>query len=73
MIWLTKLDGSPIMINDDQVMSVEVISDTILSFGNGDKLRVLESADEVLQRITHWRQRIGLGSLFEPECAQERE
>lgn len=71
MIWLTRLDGTPIVVNDDQILSVEVASDTIISFQNGDRLRVLESSDELLRRVVTWRQRIALGALLAPEAEPE--
>ncbi len=71
MIWLTKLDGSPIMVNDDQITFIEVVHDTLLSFANGDKLRVLESPDEVTRRIASWRGRIAGFPWQGPEGLEE--
>ncbi len=64
MIWLTRIDGEQFMLNDDQILYIEVPHDTIIALANGDRLRVLESADEIAERIAHWRQRThGLGIL----------
>jgi len=71
MIWLTRLDGSPIMVNDDQILAVEVVSDTIVAFQNGERMRVLESSEELLRRVAAWRQRIAVGPLFMPETGTE--
>ncbi|HVP29099.1 MAG TPA: flagellar FlbD family protein [Myxococcota bacterium] len=59
MIWLTKLDGSQVMLNDDQIVFVERQHDTLISLVNGDKLRVLETPSEIAARIAHWRRQIG--------------
>ena len=66
MIWLTRSDGEQFMLNDDHILYVEVPHDTILVLTNGDRLRVLESAGEIAERVMHWRQKIqGLGLLGE--------
>jgi uncharacterized protein YlzI (FlbEa/FlbD family) len=58
LIWLTKLDGSQILVNDDQITFVELAGETVVSMSNGDRLRVLESPDELTSRIVFWRQRL---------------
>jgi uncharacterized protein YlzI (FlbEa/FlbD family) len=64
MIWLTKLDGSQILVNDEQIAFVELAGETVVSLSNGDRLRVLESPDELTLRIVRWRRRLlGAGSL----------
>lgn len=73
MIWLTKLDGSPILLNDDHILVIEVLHDTLISLTNGDTLRVLESADEVTRRVARWRRRISGLDLLAPELAVEAE
>ncbi len=73
LIWVTKLDGDPLLLNDDQIIWVEVVHDTIISLENGEKLRVLESAEELTRRIAIWRQRtagLSLPGLTELEGAE---
>lgn len=58
MIWLRKLDGSPIMLNDDQIVFVEGQHDTLISLSNGDSVRVLETPNQIAARIADWRRRV---------------
>jgi uncharacterized protein YlzI (FlbEa/FlbD family) len=65
MIWVTKLDGTPLLLNDDQILFVEVLHDVLITLANGSTLRVLESADELTERIGLWRRRV-LGLAMVP-------
>jgi len=68
MIWVTRLDGERMLLNDDQVMYVEATHDTLLVMSTGDRIRILESPDELVDRIAQWRQRImGLSIMHESE------
>ncbi len=58
MIWLTRLDGTQILLNDEQIAFVELAGETVVSLSNGDRLRVLESPDELASRIVRWRRRV---------------
>ena len=63
MIWLTRLDGTQLLVNDEQITFVELAGETVVAMANGDRLRVLESPDELTNRIILWRQRVmGAGS-----------
>lgn len=64
------------LLNDDQVLYVEATHDTLLVLSTGERLRVLESPEEVVDRVAQWRQRImGLSLVhefeIEPEPADE--
>ncbi|MCH7866262.1 MAG: flagellar FlbD family protein [Myxococcales bacterium] len=63
MIWLTRTDGDQFMLNDDQILWIEPLHDTIVVLHSGDRLRVLESGDEIKERIIHWRRKL-LGLSF---------
>ena len=68
MIWVTRLDGERVLLNDDQVLFVEATHDTRLVLSSGDRLRILESPEELVDRVAQWRQRImGLSLLHELE------
>jgi uncharacterized protein YlzI (FlbEa/FlbD family) len=64
LIWLTKLDGSQILVNDEQITFVEQAGETVVTFTNGDRLRVLESPDDLTGRIVTWRRRVGAAALL---------
>ncbi len=58
MIWVTRRDGSQLLLNDDQILYVEAQGDTLVTLADGNKLRVLESADELTRRIARWRRQV---------------
>lgn len=61
MIRLTRLNNQPLMINSDLIKSVESAPDTVLTLVTGEKIVVLESADDVLERIIEFRRKILAG------------
>ena len=66
MIWVTRLDGDRVLLNDDQVLYVEASHDTLLVLSTGERLRILESPEELVDRVAQWRQRtMGLSMLHE--------
>ena len=69
MIWVTRLDGERMLLNDDQVLYVESTHDTLLVLATGERLRILETPDELVDRVARWRQRImGLSLVHEFEA-----
>jgi flagellar protein FlbD len=58
MISLTRLNGSPIFVNCDLIKYAEASPDTMLTLIHGEKIVVLESCDEVIDRITAYRVQI---------------
>jgi flagellar protein FlbD len=55
MIELTRLNGSPLVINCDLIKYAEASPDTVLTLVTGEKLVVLEPCTEVSQRILDYR------------------
>jgi flagellar protein FlbD len=55
MIELTRLNGSPLVINCDLIKYAEASPDTVLTLITGEKLVVLEPCSEVSQRILDYR------------------
>ena len=58
MIHLTRLNQSPIVLNADLIEHIELTPDTVISLTGGEKIRVIESADEVVRRVIEWRRQI---------------
>ncbi len=56
MIKLTRLDGESFILNADLIRYVEQRPDTFLTLTNGDRLVVVESMDEVLERAVRYQQ-----------------
>ena len=63
LIWLTRTDGDQFMLNDDQILWIDAQNDTIVVLHSGDRVRVLESGDEIKERIVNWRRKL-LGLSF---------
>jgi flagellar protein FlbD len=58
MIKLTRLSREPLVLNSDLIEHVEANPDTVITLTTGQKLRVSESADEVIQRVIEFRRAI---------------
>ena len=56
MIWVTRFDGTPIILNADWIQSVENTPDTLITLTTGFKLIVKESTDEVVSRFKKYKQ-----------------
>jgi flagellar protein FlbD len=68
MISLTKLNKAPIVINADLIQYVEETPDTVLTMTNFDKVVVLESTSEVIDKVVRFRRKISAC----PELEHER-
>jgi flagellar protein FlbD len=55
MIQVTRLNNSILLINDENIQSVEANPDTVITFVNRDRIIVKERAEEVSQRIVQYR------------------
>lgn len=58
MIRLTRINRIPLVINSDLIEHIEVTPDTVVSLTTGQKFIVLESADEVIDRVIGFRREI---------------
>lgn len=58
MIHVTRINRVPLVLNADLIEHVETTPDTVISLTNGQKFMVLESADEVIQRVIAFRRQI---------------
>ena len=58
MIFATRLNGTEIVINVDQVLTIVKTPDTVLHLTNGDRIMVKESLEEIVQRAVAYRHRI---------------
>jgi flagellar protein FlbD len=63
MIAVTRLDGSTMIVNDDQIAWIETHPDTVISMMNGEKLLVRESPDELIERTRHFKRSLAHGTL----------
>jgi flagellar protein FlbD len=61
MIQLTRLNNQPIMVNSDLIKFVEKAPDTVLTLVTGEKIVVLESCQQVFDRVVEFRRTINSG------------
>ena len=57
MIKLTKINGSEFYVNADLMEFMESTPDTIITLTTGKKLIVLESVEDVIDRIIQYKSR----------------
>ena len=55
MIWVTRLNGSEIVVNADLIETVESTPDTVLTLVDGKKYVVHEGAATVVERVQAYR------------------
>jgi flagellar protein FlbD len=58
MIELTRLNGTPIVLNSDLIKTTEASPDTMLTLINGEKIIVRETREEVTERVIEYRARL---------------
>jgi flagellar protein FlbD len=61
MIELTRLNGTPIVLNSDLIKIAEASPDTMLTLITGEKLMVREDCAEVTDRVLAYRARLLAG------------
>lgn len=62
MIFVLRLDGTPIVLNVDQIESIEETPDTVVTLSNGHKLLVKESARELVEKAVAFKHAVITGS-----------
>lgn len=60
MIRLTRLNNRPLVVNSELIKFIENAPDTVITLTTGEKIVVLESAEEVMTRIVEYRRRLRL-------------
>jgi flagellar protein FlbD len=72
MIQLTRLNNKPLMVNSDLIKFVEQSPDTLVTLITGEKIVVLERAEEVVARVIGFRRAVlqGLSAACDPSSAQ---
>lgn len=58
MIELTRLNGTPMVVNSDLIKTAEASPDTMLTLITGEKLIVREEIPVVIERIVAYRARL---------------
>jgi len=64
MIQLTRLNKQPLALNSDLIKFVEQAPDTVITLVTGEKIVVLEKAQEVLDRVVQFRRSVLQGVML---------
>jgi flagellar protein FlbD len=63
MIYVTRLNHKPLVLNSDLIEQIEMTPDTVISLTTGGKIMVLESSDELVEKIVSFRRSIAAGCV----------
>lgn len=58
MIWLTRLNHVPFVVNAELITHMEVTPDTVIFLTDGQKIVVRERAEDVIDRVLEYRRSI---------------
>ena len=58
MIQITRINRQKLVLNSDLIEQIESTPDTVLHLTNGQKLVVLESAEEVVRKVVEFRRQL---------------
>ena len=65
MIRLTRLNHVPMILNSDLIEHIDMTPDTIVTLTSGQKYTVLETAEEVVDKVISFRQML---NSPDPHC-----
>jgi flagellar protein FlbD len=57
MIFVTRLDGNEMLVNEDLISMAEATPDTVLTFTTGSKLMVKERLSDLAARVVDFKRR----------------
>ena len=69
MIYVTRLDGSQLVVNADLIETVEHTADTVITLIDGKKLVVSTLVEDVVDRVIGYRQMIARGAMRSSDAA----
>ncbi|MCA2969775.1 MAG: flagellar FlbD family protein [Acidobacteriaceae bacterium] len=58
MIALTRINGSPLVLNSDLIEQIESMPDTIIRLTNGHRVVVRETPDDIIDRVVAFQRRV---------------
>jgi flagellar protein FlbD len=56
MIKITRLNRTPLILNSDLIEHIEMTPDTVIALTSGQKYMVLETTEEIIERVVSFRQ-----------------
>ena len=63
MIYVTRLDGSQLVVNADLIETVEHTANTVITLSDGKKLIVSTPVDDLVASVIGYRQQIARGPM----------
>jgi flagellar protein FlbD len=58
MIHLTRINHVPMVLNSELIEHIETTPDTVVSLTNGQKIVVLECAEDIIDKVIEFRRRL---------------
>lgn len=68
MIQLTRLNHETVLVNSDLIVLVEANPDTVLSLTTGEKVRVLEGMQAIVERVVEFKRLVLAGGAIAGAC-----
>lgn len=62
MIYVTRLDHKPMVVNADLIVTIESTPDTLVTLSSGLQFLVRESIGDVVSRVVEYRRQV-MGTL----------
>ncbi len=59
MIMVTRLNGTPLMLNENFIEAAEETPDTVVTMMNGHRYILQEKLDDIVERSVEFRRRFG--------------
>lgn len=69
MIRLTRLNNRPLVVNSDLIKFIENAPDTVITLVTGEKIVVLETAEEVMTKVFQYRRQLRQMMVNSPRSA----
>jgi flagellar protein FlbD len=66
MIKITRLNRVPVILNSDLIEHIEATPDTVITLVSGQKYMVLESPEQIVERVVKFRQSLLRNQPFRP-------
>lgn len=67
MIILNKIDGDEILVNSEEIESVEKHHDTTITLKTGKKLIVRQNFDDIIQKVIEFKKQISDNKITSKE------
>ncbi|RQD67761.1 MAG: endoflagellar protein [Tindallia sp. MSAO_Bac2] len=67
MIKLTRLNKSEIVVNAELIQFLEETPDTVITLTTGNKIVVLESASDIIEKVIEYKGKINKQQLYKED------